>query len=72
MRLQQSGGIPDHQQYEQNDRQADAQGKSPDGSFRGALVLDQVIQSAKQAANDENQEQDDDDLGVHGISNSLG
>ena len=72
MWLQQSGGISDHQQYEQYDRQADAQGKGPDGSFRGALVLDQVKQSAKQAANNENQEQDDDDLGVHGISNAVG
>ncbi len=72
MRLQQTGGKPDHQQYEQQYRQTDAPGKSPDGPFRGALVPDQVKQSAKQAANNENQEQDDDDLGVHGISKPAG
>ena len=72
VRVQQTGGIPDHQQYEQQYRQADAQGKGPDGSFRGALVPDQVKQAAEQAADDGDQEQDDYDLGVHDLTGLVG
>jgi hypothetical protein len=57
--LQQAGGIADHQQDEQQERQADTHGKCPDRAIRGTLVPDQEEQATEQAPDDNQQEQDD-------------